>query len=99
MRNAKNAPYGFADASDGKIPNPTAETPPQARKTRNSGIRDALDRTLDDSIHVVIGDINRLCEERWAMPEREYKAKLYFFEGRKLTLIEIRHIIQERLRR
>ncbi len=100
-KNDKNAPYGFASEPNGEIPYPTAETSPRGGKTGKKDVRavlDAIQEYLDMAIEDAQEQIKGQIHVSWAKGEKETRENLFFLEGRKLTLLEVRNFVRRELR-
>ena len=100
-KNAKNAPYGFASEPNGEIPYPTAETPPRGGKAGKKDVREVL-TTIQEYLDLAIEDaqaqIKGQVDLAWAKGEKETRENIFFLEGRKLSLLEIRNFIRRELK-
>lgn len=100
--NDKNAPYGFASEPNKEIPYPTAETSPRGGKTGKKDIRAVLasaQEYLDLAIEDAQAQIKGQVDLAWAKGERETRENIFFLEGRKLTLLEVRNFLRRELSR
>lgn len=99
--NDKNAPYGFASKPNGKIPNPTAETSPRGGKAGKKDVR-AILATIQEYLDLAIQDAQEQIKGQlhisWAKGEKEARENLFFLEGRKLTLLEVRNFVRRELK-
>ena len=100
-KNAKNAPYGFASEPNGEIPCPTAEMPPRGGKAGKKDVRAVLasvQEYLDLAIEDAQAQIKGQVDLAWAKGEKETRENIFFLEGRKLSLLEIRNFLRRELK-